>query len=223
MILRILLCLGILVYASALDWKYREINDRSWVTPLILGLIFLIHDCLVNEVGRMFIIRMYFISLGVAIVLALFLYYTGLMGGGDGKMLIGIASMFPYFPTKVFSIFPLFVLSVFSNSVVISSFIPLSFFIYNLKKKVKPSNAREFFMMFLGYKRKSSEIGQFEVVMDKILMKASDIEFGKREVEGGEVWVTPALPFLIPITLGFVVSLLFGDIISIVVVKFLGN
>ena len=173
----------------------------------------------------MALMKTYFFSIAIAFILAVFLYYSGLMGGGDGKILIGIASMFPYFPYETFSIFPLFVLSVFSNAIVVSLIIPLIFFFYNLRRGVKPTNLKEFCMLFLGYKKKIKYMREFEVIMDKIFIRAKDIDMyldskGKEKVTGDdEVWVTPALPFVIPITIGFLISLKYGDLISFIVVK----
>ena len=221
--IKIIIALIILIYASLLDWKYREIDDKSWLSMFFLGTIFLFHDYF--KFKSLNLIKIYFFSIAIAFILAAFLYYSGLMGGGDGKILVGIASMFPYFPYKTFSIFPLFVLSVFSNAIVVSLAIPLVFFFYNLGRGIKPNNLKEFFMLFLGYKKKIADMGEFEVIMDKIFIRAKDIDMyldskGKEKVTGDEeVWVTPALPFVIPITIGFLISLKYGDLISFIVVK----
>lgn len=221
--IKIIIALVILIYASLLDWKYREIDDKSWLSMFFLGIIFLFHDYF--KFKSLNLIKIYFFSIAIAFILAVFLYYSGLMGGGDGKILIGIASMFPYFPYKTFSIFPLFVLSVFSNAIVVSLVIPLIFFFYNLRRGIKPNNLKEFFMLFLGYKKKIKDMREFEVIMDKIFIRAKDIDMyldfkGKEKVTGDEeVWATPALPFVIPITIGFLISLKYGDLISFIVVK----
>lgn len=41
-LLKVILTLIILIYASRLDWKFREIDNKSWVSLLALGVFFLI-------------------------------------------------------------------------------------------------------------------------------------------------------------------------------------
>jgi preflagellin peptidase FlaK len=40
---------------------------------------------------------------------------------------------------------------------------------------------------------------------------------------GDKVWVTPRLPFLIPITMGFLVGIMYGDILTLVISNLMGR
>ncbi len=220
-LLKILFAVLILFYASILDWKYREIDDRSWISMVGLGIIFTGYDYI--RFNQFFIIKIFAISFLISLVLAFALYYTGLMGGGDGKILMGIGAMFPFYPyTDVFTILPLFVLSVFANAIFLSAAMPVIFFISNLRRLKEIGSLKEFFIMFLGYKKKAASINDYEVIIGdgrdfKIFLNAKDIELGKKGDCDKEVWVTPALPFVIPIMIGFLISIVYGDILSYLV------
>jgi archaeal preflagellin peptidase FlaK len=224
-ILKISAAVLILFYASILDWKYREIDDRSWLSMVVLGIIFTGYDYV--RFDQFFIIKIFAISFLISLVLAFALYYTGLMGGGDGKILMGIGAMFPFYPyAGVFSILPLFVLSVFANAILLSAVMPVIFFIYNLKSIKEIKSVKDFFIMFLGYKKKASAVNDHEVIIKDgedcwIFLNAKNIELGKKGDGDKEVWVTPALPFVIPIMVGFFISLIYGDILSYLVVGLL--
>ncbi len=220
--LKITLALLILAYASLLDWRYREIDDKSWVSMVALGAAFTAYDYL--AVKNLALLKFFALSLLASTLLALALYYTGLMGGGDGKILIGIAAMFPLFPSVTLSVFPLFVLSTFANAIFLSASLPLFFFLRNVKHLRSLRSKGEFAALFLGYKRHANEIKSYEIAMEengrfKIFVNANKVELGRKPETEGEVWVTPALPFVIPITLGFILSLAYGDILSYIIVR----
>lgn len=225
-ILKISVAVLILLYASILDWKHREIDDRSWLSMVVLGIIFAGYDYI--RFGQFFTVKIFAVSFLVSLALAYALYYTGLMGGGDGKILMGIGSMFPFYPyVGVFTIFPLFVLSVFVNAIFLSAVMPVIFFISNLKRLKEIGCLKEFFIMFLGYKKKASQVNDHEVIIGdgrdfRIFLNAKDIELGKKGDNDEEVWVTPALPFVIPIMIGFLMSLVYGDILSYLIVRLFG-
>lgn len=205
-ILKAFLTLLILLYASRLDWKYREIDDKSWLSLIAFGLLFLFYD---------FRIKNFLISVGATASFSLIFYYFGLMGGGDAKILIGLGALFPVYPSAI-TLFPIFALSVFANAVLLSAPLPMFFFIHNLKHLKEVRSMRDFFVLFLGYKKDASDIRRYEAVVDSIFLDVNKVQLGRKDREG-EVWVTPAVPFLIPITLGFLVAVLFGDIMSFII------
>ncbi len=44
-------------------------------------------------------------------------------------------------------------------------------------------------------------------------------EYMKKGLIGKEIWVTPGLPFMIPITVGFITTIVFGDLIFYLVMR----
>jgi preflagellin peptidase FlaK len=222
-LLKLTLALLVLFYASLLDWRYREINDASWLALVLLGIAFLAADV----AGAGYAPLLYFlISVGVTSVLMLTLAYFNLLGGGDAKILIGIAALFPYFEREVVTVFPIFSLSVFANAIALSLVLPLYFFLRNLPNLRQAKSAGEVYAMFLGYKKRASEIKPHEAVYGDgrrfSFLLRTDVELGRAEGEG-EVWVTPAVPFVIPITIGVLLSALYGDVISALILFLRGS
>jgi prepilin signal peptidase PulO-like enzyme (type II secretory pathway) len=69
----------------------------------------------------------------------------------------------------------------------------------------------------MAYKKDSKDLGSFETVLDEgqIFINTREVELGKTGVVG-ETWVTPAIPFIVFMTLGFVISLLHGDLLTLI-------
>jgi preflagellin peptidase FlaK len=204
----------ILIYASFLDLKYREIDDKSWMSLVVLGFLFLT----INYTGEGTDVLIPFaFSAGFTLALVALLYSLGMMGSGDCKIIFGVSVLLP---TPVhFSIFPIFSLGMFTNAIILSTMVPIFFFIYNLRRLRDVRNTRDFLVLFLGYKRKGTEIRPFEVALEneegiKIFLNTKGLELGKKLSTERIVWVSPAIPFVVFITIGFLVSVLFGDFIS---------
>ncbi len=206
MILKILLAFLILAYASFLDWKYREIDDKSWLSLVALGFVFLFYDPEVKS---------FLISAAATSIFGLALNRLGLMGGGDAKILVGIAFLFPVYPSTT-TLFPIFAISVFMNAVLLSALLPLFFFIYNLKRLKEVKSLRDFFVLFTGYRKDASQIKRYEAVVESIFLNVNKVQLGRKSSDG-EVWVTPALPFIVPITFGFLIAAFFGDLASFII------
>jgi len=111
--------------------------------------------------------------------------------------------------------------SIFSNSIIMFMFIPLGFLIFNVAKR----NIK-FPYAFLGYKtnlEKAREkfVWPLEKIVDgkrKFAYMPKDYdaddefeEFGKNGIN--EIWVTPKIPFMIPLLIGYIFAFIFGDIL----------
>ncbi|MBU2560159.1 prepilin peptidase [archaeon] len=204
----------ILAYASFLDLKQRAIDDKSWMALVLLGLVFLARDYTRTGSG---VLLPFAFSVGFTFAIVVVLYYFGIMGSGDCKIILGISALVPL-PVH-FSIFPIFSLGVFTNAIVISLAIPFFFFVYNLNRLKDVRSPRDFLVLFLGYKKKGSDIGSFEVALEteggiKLFLNTKNLELGHRLSTDRVVWVTPAIPFVVLITAGFLISALMGDFIS---------
>jgi|Deesub1362A_J573_1020465.scaffolds.fasta_scaffold02727_12 preflagellin peptidase FlaK len=223
-LIKLILALLVLFYASLLDWRYREINDASWLALVFMGIVFIAVD--VARTGVTTPLLYFLISVGVTSALMLAFSYFNLLGGGDAKIFIGIASLFPYYHREVTTVFPIFALSVFANAITLSLALPVYFFLRNLPHLKRVRSAKEFYALFLGYKKNASEIKPYEAVYGNgksfTFLLRTDAELGKAEGEG-EVWVTPAVPFVIPITISVLLSALYGDIISAIILFLRGS
>lgn len=128
-----------------------------------------------------------------------------------------------------------FGLAVFGNALVLNLAVPIAVFIYNLFNVPLSELASNPFNSFMGYMtrieglkgkyvrlmhRYSDEEGRIKkkralggVEIDD---KAYDdlLKWKKEGRIGERVWVTPKIPFLIPITAGFVAAIAYGDILT---------
>lgn len=199
--LRILITLGALSYASYLDLKHRSINDVSWKFPLVAGAAFAIVDALSYRQ----ILLEFAISIVITGAVLIPLERLRKIGGGDVKIMLGLASVLPTNPYVRLSAFPIFSLSVFANAIFITAFASVYFLALNLfRRELALERLGEVRFLLLGYKKKASTVTEHERIMKRI---------------GDYAWVTPALPFTVPLTLGFVLALAWGDIPSYLVLR----
>jgi preflagellin peptidase FlaK len=165
------------------------------------------------------------------------LTHSRMMGGADAKLLLVLSIIFPIYPV-ISNIFPIimpmnmFGFSVLGNALAVSMIVPIGFLIYNLfrmgLKIDKPLYA------FIGYKTKISDLAnkhiwliqEFEEINGKIIsrFKRGGLEidensitklksFQKKGLIEDDIWVTPKLPFMIPISIGFFIAIIYGDIL----------
>lgn len=160
-------------------------------------------------------------------------------GGADAKALIALSIMFPTYPiidgfpliavpselAEAFFPFPLVILF---NAALLVMVLPLAFMVRNLIK----GEAR-IPLMFFGYRMDVSEarerfVWPLEVVNDgalKVVLfpKSGEDEWEKRqydkldEIGVTRVWVTPKVPFLIPMTMSLLFSALIGNLVFLIV------
>jgi preflagellin peptidase FlaK len=138
---------------------------------------------------------------------------------------------------------PIFTLSVFGNALVMTIVLPLSVLAYNLVTVPSAERKQNRIPMFLGYRMPIETAKERHVR----LMHVYEEEGGKvvrtfylfRHPELSDelykkmltwkkagkmsdlVWVTPKIPLLIPITLGFIVAVLYGDVLTQIMTIFL--
>ena len=225
--IKVLITLAILIKASIYDWKFREIPDSLWIILIAFAIplnaiqyIFFPHNY-----NLLFLIIQFIIVLGITIIM-LFLGF----GGADIKALIALSIMFPIYPNVwIFPLlnegFGIFALSVLSNSLLVAPAIALGLFFRNVLRREKG----KIIYYFIGYKVDVDNIPKFHNLLEYIdengkivrVIKAVEpddemlnrLKDAKNKGVIDKVWVTPALPFLIFMTAGFVVAIVLGDLI----------
>ncbi len=221
--LRLIIGVTILAYASYTDIKTRMASNYLWVIMGLLGTVLLLTHYFL--VGFDNIYMLLFIPVMIGLVY-LFFQLRLIFGGADAKALMALAILVPVQPN--INNLPIWgeslmpgVWQVFSNSIILFLFIPLSLLVINILK-------RNFSIphMFLGYKMKISTAREkFVWPLEKIvegkrkfvyMPKEFDIEkelntFEKNNID--EIWVTPKIPFMIPLLGGVIVTFFFGDIL----------
>lgn len=128
-----------------------------------------------------------------------------------------------------------FGLAVFGNALALNLVVPVAVLIYNLATVPLGELVSSPMMALTGYKASTESLnGKYVRLMHRYTEKDGRLEI-KRAFSGTEidkdtydkiakwkntglvnskVWVTPKLPFLIPITLGFIVTIVYGDILT---------
>jgi preflagellin peptidase FlaK len=127
-----------------------------------------------------------------------------------------------------------FAFGIFENAVLLTIVVPLGLAFYNLSKMGLHIDKPLF--AFIGYKTKISDLSderhikliegfEFKNNEFRFYFKRSGVEIdeevinelknaSKKGLIKNYVWVTPGLPFMIPITLGFFVAAFYGDLIT---------
>lgn len=217
-IVKVVATLLILLKASIEDLRSREIDDRLWIVMVLIAIPLNVLEYLVKHFDVIFA----FVQFVIMFAFANVMYYLLRFGGADCKALISLSIMFPTYPV----LFPwvvkglIFALSVLTNSVMFAPFMVLYFFV---KNAVKGDFSK---LMFIGYKVEIDKIPKFHNLLQfvkdgEVVYTLRGIEFDERIVEELKkagvkyVWVTPALPFIVFMTFGFVFAVLIGDVIFI--------
>jgi len=223
-ITRLIVGITILGYASYTDIKTRRASNILWFIMGGIGGILLAIQYFTIGFGDK---TNYLIFIPIMIGLVYVLFQLRLIfGGADAKALMAIAILVPFQPV-IFQ-FPLWGKSlmpsswfIFSNSVIIFLFIPLSLLIYNASKR----NIK-FPYSLLGYKMNINNarekfVWPLEKIVDGVrkfsyMPKEFDVEDELNEFEKlgvTEIWVTPKIPFMIPLLVGFICAFILGDIL----------
>ena len=222
-LIRFIVGIAVLSYASYTDIKTRRASNILWLIMGSIGAILLLIQYFTIGFGDK-INYLIFIPIMIGFVYLLFQMRL-IFGGADAKALMAIAILIPLEPT--ISQFPIWGGSlmpsswyIFSNSVIIFLLFPISLLIFNLAKR-----NISFPYCLLGYKmslKKAREkfVWPLEKIVDGkrkfvYMPKEFDVEKELDEFEKyniTDIWVTPKIPFMIPLLAGFICAFIFGDI-----------
>jgi preflagellin peptidase FlaK len=231
-ILRLITGTVLLAYASYTDVKTRRAANILWVIMAVVGIILLSIQYL--DGGYPNIWYLIFIPIMIALMY-LFFQMRLLFGGADAKALMALAILVPIQPLMFSEQLPLWKSFmpgswiIFANATILFLLIPISLLIYNIGKR-----NLKFPHCLLGYvitveEAKQKFIWPLEKMKDgkrKLMYMPKnfdvDEELAEFEKQGiTEIWVTPKIPFMIPLLIGFVVSFLLGDLLLQLVRVFL--
>ncbi|MEM2667960.1 MAG: prepilin peptidase, partial [Candidatus Methanomethylicaceae archaeon] len=161
--LRQSLSLIMLLISSYEDLKTREINDKIWIIFSPIGILITFIEFFFKFIDFSYLI-FYILSIIIATIISIIIYYSKFVGGADSKALITLSFLDPINLNKNI-IHPFNSIIVLTNSCIISLIIPFSIFIYNLyrilnKEKIfegfeNEKIYRKIFALFIGYKTKN--------------------------------------------------------------------
>lgn len=215
-IVRMIAAFVMLGLASFFDLKKREINDILWIgfSALSAVLIFLSPDIWVS-------LRIVGISLIIAPI-ALVLWRFGVFGGADAFCLIVLASLAPMFTLNTSQITPF---STLTNTAILSVtplFVNLCRNVVSILRKedifegIDETRTKKMIAVFIGYKAKNPK---YSFSLERVVDGKKRLDFSLKHAEQAlfcndhGVWVTPGVPYVLYITAGFVIQVLYGDII----------
>ena len=208
--------LTMLMVGSIIDiWK-REIHDYYWIGFGSVGfiLVFFSTDLISN-----------LLTMAFALIIAPFVilvWRIGLFGGADAFALIALAVIAPMATISESPVSPFTTLS---NAAILFVIPFIGNISRNIFAKMKGENIFEGFeesklkkvaASFMGYKSKKPK---FCFAIEKIEDGKKKLEFTIHHAENQEycttpnTWITPGIPYLLLITGGFLIQLLYGDII----------
>jgi preflagellin peptidase FlaK len=244
-ILKILFCTPFLLHACYSDIKKRSVTNYIWLMMLSGGSFLVLYD--VSNYGMSYLFPI-FISAGFIFILAYILFQLGAFGGADAKAFIVLSIILPTYPAfKAFGyalplnkpLYDIFALSILGNAALLTIVVPIGLMAYNIS--VMGWHIDNPVYIFMGYKTKISKLAgkhirlvqAFEVVDGRVksCFKWGGVEINEEKIrelkalsEKGlikdDIWVTPGLPFMISITLGFFMAAFYGDLMFMLI-KFL--
>ncbi|MCS7119260.1 MAG: A24 family peptidase C-terminal domain-containing protein [Archaeoglobaceae archaeon] len=218
-----------LIYACSLDIKSRVVPNRVWKAMLIsvspILVLQLYHNITMDPLPLLFSV----FGVLFMLILSYFIYTIGAYGGADAKALMCLSVIFPLYPSiDPFPIlnhgFGIFSFSILANSVIFTPFMIFAILLRNIFKEGFEGFFKNPLYYFAGY-RISVEKIKFHNLFE-FIDENGELRRVKRAIESDdnkllllkkagikEIWVTPALPFMIFITIGYFGALIFGDIL----------
>ncbi len=208
--------LTMLIVCSIIDVRKREIHDYYWIGFGSVGFLLLFIDpVLISNL----------LTIGFALIIApfvLLMWRIGFFGGADAFALIVLAVIAPMATISENAVTPFTTLS---NAAILFVFPLLINVFRNVVSQIKGENIFEGFddsagkklaAILMGYKAKTPKFG-FAIEKTKNGKKKFDLAIHHAENQEfctkPNTWITPGIPYLLLITGGFVIQLLYGDII----------
>ncbi|HEX9845487.1 MAG TPA: A24 family peptidase C-terminal domain-containing protein [Candidatus Nitrosotenuis sp.] len=214
--IRIILAVSMLGIATASDIKKREINDIIWVVFGAIGAILIPFAGDLNDE---------LLKIGISMIvapIAIIIWRFGLFGGADAFALIALAVLAPNMTLVEGTITPFTVLT---NAVLLSvvpMFINAVRNVILIARKIDifegfdETKGRKLLAMFIGYRAANPKFG-FSIERKNGKRKKLNLSFQHAEYaafcEKKDTWITPGVPYMIFIFAGFVIQLIYGDII----------
>lgn len=214
--IRIILALIMLGIACVSDIKKREIHDLLWI--IFGGIAAILIPFAGNLQDELY-------SIGISLIvapIAIIIWRVGLFGGADAFALIVLAALVPEVTLTQNTITPFTILT---NTVLVSA-IPMlvnitrNCILLAAKRDIfegfEETTGRKIFAMFIGYRAANPKFG-FSIEQKVGDRKKLNLSLQHAEnamfCEKQDTWVTPGIPYMIFIMAGFVLQLVYGDII----------
>lgn len=224
-LVRILVGVGVLAFAAACDLRWRRAPDACWLTVAGVGAVLLGIEWATTPAFWP-IYQPALLAAGLVFALAIVGYATGLItGGADAKALASLAVLAPLpldpaWSVPLVSPFPL-VLTSLTNGLLVALAVPLVLLVANLSRG-DVDGARTFLAFRTDVDRVDHRVvWPLEYLDDEGTRRAAVTPGGVPQdafdpdamAQAGHerVWVSPKVPFLVPLWIGLIVAVLVGD------------
>jgi preflagellin peptidase FlaK len=233
---RTALALGMLGYGSYRDLKTREVHDLLWVVSGAVALVLDVYELFLGTLG----LTQLLYAVGFIAVVGLALWFFRLMGEADIFAFVVLVLIQPKAPTYLGTAWgwtPIFFpFTLLSNTALAGVITPLVTLINNCVTKLRGVNlferaegvsaSRRLVLLFTArYVRVESirgppfeypleGLGGIRVRPDIWDDEAAEKTFNDLKEKGYErTWVSSTLPYIVVLSAGYLLSLVFGDII----------
>jgi len=214
--IRIVLAMIMLSIASLIDiWK-REINDALWIAFAAIAVVLIFIEPDLIDILK---------NIGISLIIApvvLIIWRMGIFGGADALGLMVLAVLAPHASFSDGLITPFTTLT---NAAIISIIPIFTNAIRNIMALLyhndifegfDETRAKKTLAIFLGYRAKNPK---YSFSIEKTEGNHKKLDFSLKHAEKAEfcntpdTWITPGIPYILYITGGFVVQVVFGDIV----------
>lgn len=230
--IRTALSIAMLGYASYKDLKTREIHDYVWLFPALGGALLGAYELIIGTLSIADIV----LSVGFMAILSGVLWFFRLFGEADLLAFVALSIIHPRTPSFPFIGYPplLFSFTLIANSALsgmLSAFytlalnLSLSTNVSLFETHPEASGLTKLGLMFSGQYKALADIRgpPFEYPLEingELVLKPDiwDDEKAKntfkilREKRRERAWVSATLPYIVPLFLGYMVSVIYGDI-----------
>ncbi|MGI0022105.1 MAG: A24 family peptidase C-terminal domain-containing protein [Nitrososphaeraceae archaeon] len=214
--IRIVLAMIMLSIASLIDiWK-REINDVLWIGFAAIAVVLILIEPDLIDILK---------NIGISLIIApvvLIMWRVGIFGGADALGLMVLAALAPLASFSGGLITPFTTLT---NAAIISVIPIFTNAVRNIIALLNHNDIFEGFdetrskktlAIFLGYRAKNPK---YSFSIETTEGNRKKLDFSLKHAEKAEfcntpdTWITPGIPYILYITSGFVVQIVFGDIV----------
>ncbi len=220
--IKFLLFLGFLSFAAVQDVRSRYVSDIIWI---IAGIV-LIPIIFFEVINGSFDLFATILSAIFAVAIAYPLNRIGFLGGADVLAIVLLALYMPVVAGKELLALP--IIAVVANASILSLTGVGVNFLRNISMMLRSKDIfcgfegepkhRKIVALFLGYR--SQEVKGLFLPMENIENGRRRFNFviGRASSDfarGNDIWVTPALPFIVYITAGYIFLFLIGDLLHL--------
>ena len=240
-LIKLFICLVFLLYSCRRDLKTRTVPNELWGVVFVAALPLVVMDALIQ--GSSYLLHTAVSVVGIYVFVYVLFWAGAFGGADAKALiaLSFIFPDFPDISVVGYGLplsgvppLNIFAFSTLANTVLLTLIVPLGLLAYNLCTLSVREILKDPWYLAVGYKCKISDLNcrhvrlikDFEcddgvvkntfarigVGIDDQVVKRLE-QLASRGLIGERVWVTPGLPFMIPITAGFISAVVYGDLI----------